>query len=205
MFWRCAHAVCSSYLVWWRRQPCRIPTRRLPRARRAWWWRSGSAALVVVGAGSRAACDRTERPGVDGVVEAAVADMAGQHGTVFARRGGQRGGSGGGFSGLGVGVSVRVVPELAKHPGAEDDTKSWQGAVDVGVRVCLKMCREFGFELADLAIEFGDDADRSAGAGPERGSERGGCGELLGAQHFLNLQCAGVEVALSSSGFGRRP
>jgi hypothetical protein len=67
------------------------------------------------------------------------------------------------------------------------------------------MCREFGFELADLAVEFGDDADRSAGAGPECSGDRGGCGELLGAQHFLNLQCAAVEVALSPSGFERRP
>ena len=36
------------------------------------------------------------------------------------------------------------------------------------------MCREFGLEIADLAVEFGDDADRSPGAGPERGGDRGG-------------------------------
>ncbi len=30
---------------------------------------------------------------------------------------------------------------VVMHPGAEDDTKSWQAEVDVGVRVCLKMCR----------------------------------------------------------------
>jgi hypothetical protein len=41
---------------------------------------------------------------------------------------------------IGGGVAVRVVPELTEPPGAEDDTKSWQGAVDVGVRVHLKMC-----------------------------------------------------------------
>jgi hypothetical protein len=41
------------------------------------------------------------------------------------------------FATLGGGVAIRVVPELTEHPGAEDDTKSWQGAVDVGVRVCL--------------------------------------------------------------------
>ena len=40
----------------------------------------------------------------------------------------------------------------------------------------------------------------------ECGGDRGGCGQLLGAQHFLNLQCAGVEVGNSSpSGFERRP
>ena len=47
--------------------------------------------------------------------------------------------------------------------------------------------------------------DRSAGAGPERGGDRGGRGELLGAQHGLNLLCPGVEVALAPSGFERRP
>ena len=45
------------------------------------------------------------------------------------------------FAKLGGGVTVRVVPQLTEHPGAEDDTKSWQAEVDVGVRVCLKMCR----------------------------------------------------------------
>ena len=39
----------------------------------------------------------------------------------------------------GVGVTVRVVPELIEHPGAEHDTESWLAEVDVGVRVCLKM------------------------------------------------------------------
>ena len=91
------------------------------------------------------------------------------------------------FATLGGGVSVRVVPELTEHPGAEDDTKSWQGEVDVGVRVCLKMCRQFGFEVADLAVEFGDDADRGAGGGGERGGDRGGCGELLGSQRGLDV------------------
>jgi hypothetical protein len=63
------------------------------------------------------------------------------------------------------------------------------------------MCREFGFQIGDLMVEFGDDSDRSPGAGPERGGDRGGCRQLLGAQHFLNLQCSSVEVALAPSGF----
>jgi hypothetical protein len=29
------------------------------------------------------------------------------------------------------------------------------------------LCREFGFQIADLVVEFGDDADRGAGAGPD--------------------------------------
>jgi hypothetical protein len=74
---------------------------------------------------------------------------------------------------------------------------AWPG----GVRVCLKMCREFGLEVADLSVQFGDDADCSAGAGPERSGDRGGRGELLAAQHFQNLERSGVEVALSPSSF----
>ena len=34
--WGCAQAVSSLKAVWWRRQLCRMPTSRLPRARRAW-------------------------------------------------------------------------------------------------------------------------------------------------------------------------
>ena len=70
-------------------------------------------------------------------------------------------------------VSVRVVPELTEHPGAEYDTKSWQGAVDVGVRVCLKMGGQAGLELSDLAVELGDDAHLGAGGGAERRGDRG--------------------------------
>jgi hypothetical protein len=65
------------------------------------------------------------------------------------------------------------------------------------------MCREFGFQIADLVVELGDDADCGAGAGPEGGGDGGGCGEVLVAQYFLNLQCPGVEVALTSSRFER--
>ena len=100
---------------------------------------------------------------------------------------------------------MRVVPEFTEHPGAGDDTKSWQGAVDVGVRVCLKMCREFGFEIADLAVELGDDADGSPGTGPEGGGDCGGRGELRGSQRCLDALCLAVEVALASSGFERSP
>src|SRR5882757_3895455 len=148
---------------------------------------AGGTALVVERAGAGALLQGAEGPLVEGVVEAAVADVARQHGAFSARRDGQWGGSGVVLATLGGGVAVRVVPELTEHPGAEDDTKSWQGAVDVGVRVCLKMRREFSFQIGDLVVEFGDDADCSAGAGPERSGHGGGCGELLGAQHFLNL------------------
>jgi len=41
--------------------------------------------------------------------------------------------------------------------------------------------------------------------GPERGGDRGGGGQLLAAQHLLNLQCSAVEVTLAPSGFECRP
>ena len=59
--------------------------------------------------------------------------------------------------------SGRVVPELAEHPGAEDDTESWLGAVDVGVRVLLKNVAQLLYERGDLPVEFGDDRDRRGG------------------------------------------
>src|SRR5262245_37804668 len=68
-------------------------------------------------------------------------DVGREHGVkagrVFARRDGRRRWPRVVFATLGGGVSIRVVPELTWHPGAEYDTKSWQGAVDVGVPVCL--------------------------------------------------------------------
>jgi hypothetical protein len=67
-----------------------MPTRRLPRARRALVVGvAGGAVLVVEGACAGAAVEGTEGPLVDGVVEASVADVAGQHGAFLTRRDGQ--------------------------------------------------------------------------------------------------------------------
>ena len=43
------------------------------------------------------------------------------------------------------------------------------------------MCRQLGLEVGDLVVQLGDDADGGAGGRPERGGDRGGGGELLGA------------------------
>ena len=67
---------------------------------------------------------------------------------------------------LGSGITVRVVPELAEHPGAEYITESWYGEVDVGVRVLLKMGTQFGFESGDLRVEFGNDPQPRRGWWP---------------------------------------
>ena len=53
------------------------------------------------------------------------------------------------------------------------------------------------------SVELGDDADRGGGGGPERGRDRSGCGEVLGAQRGLDLAGPGVDVALAASGFER--
>jgi len=63
------------------------------------------------------------------------------------------------------------------------------------------MCRQFGFEVADLVVQFGDDADRGAGGRGECGGDRGGGGELLGAQRGGDLLGPCIEVALSPSMF----
>jgi hypothetical protein len=63
------------------------------------------------------------------------------------------------------------------------------------------MCRQFGFQIADLVVQLGDDADCGAGGGGECSSDRGGRGELLGAQRSGDLFGTGIEVALSPNAF----
>ena len=74
-----------------------------------------------------------------------------------------------------------VVPELAEHPGAEHITESWLGEVDVGVRVLLKMGRQLGLEVADLAVQLTDDRYRGLCRGGEGGYDGIRSGELVGA------------------------
>jgi hypothetical protein len=63
------------------------------------------------------------------------------------------------------------------------------------------MCCQFGFEVGDLVVQLGDDADRGPGGGGECGGDRGRGGELLGAQRCCDLLGADVEVAYSPSAF----
>src|ERR1700709_1221406 len=139
---------------------------------------SGGAVLVVEGASAWTSGQCAERPLIERVVETFVADVAGQHGTLSARRDGQWGGSGVVLATLGSAVPVRVVPELTEHPGAEHNTKSWQGAVDVGVRVFLKMVGQNCLEFLDLTVQCRDDMNRCSRGGSERGSHRRGRGEV---------------------------
>jgi hypothetical protein len=43
------------------------------------------------------------------------------------------------------------------------------------------MRRQLGLEVADLAVQFGDDADHGTSAGCERSSDGGWGGELFGS------------------------
>ena len=62
------------------------------------------------------------------------------------------------------------------------------------------MCCQFGLEVGDLTVQLADDPDRGTGGRGERGGDRGGGGELLGAQRGW-ISWARVEVALSSAAF----
>ena len=95
---------------------------------------AGGAVVVVEGACSGAVGEGAGGPLVDGVVEAAcgrggpgrrVSCPRPPSGVMFRRS----------FARLGGGVAVGVVPELTEHPGAEDDTESWQGE-EIGRASC---------------------------------------------------------------------
>ena len=70
-----------------------------------------------------------------GVGKAFVANVTGQHGSVPAGGAGDGCGAGVGAAAGSMGEAVRVVPELAEDPGAEDETKAGQAVEDLGVRV----------------------------------------------------------------------
>jgi hypothetical protein len=64
------------------------------------------------------------------------------------------------FARLGVGVAVRVIPELAQHPSAEDRPHSWKREDDLGTRVLLKMRRQRRLEFGDRRVQLRDVGDR---------------------------------------------
>jgi hypothetical protein len=76
-------------------------------------------------------------------------------------------------------VAVRVISELSKYPGAEDDAEPRQAADDLGVRVLLKMAVELDLELDDLSVHLRHHADHRLDRGPEGAGEHRGRVELL--------------------------
>jgi hypothetical protein len=78
---------------------------------------------------------------------------------------------------------VRVVAEFAEHPGAEDESQSGLGQVDLSVRVAAKIRLHLALQGLDLFVEGGD-RSRVCDALQEDGRRKAGPG---------------------SAGFGRRP
>jgi hypothetical protein len=76
---------------------------------------------------------------IEGVSEALVAGVAGQHDTFRPGSAGDGGRTGVVLPGTGVGVTVGVVPELGEHPGREDLPESRLGQVDLSVRMLPKI------------------------------------------------------------------
>src|SRR5215831_4231204 len=100
-------------------------------------WVAGPAGaeLVIVGAGARRGGQGGEGLAVEGVAEPVVVHVPGRDGSLLARLAGDRAGGGVVLAGLGAGVAVRVVAELAKNPGAEDQSQAGLGHDDLSVRV----------------------------------------------------------------------
>ena len=80
---------------------------------------TGGAPCVVELAATRARAQRAQRPLVGCVGEPPVADEARLHGALASRCYGERRGAGVVPAGLRRLVAFGVIPELAKHPGAE--------------------------------------------------------------------------------------
>ena len=77
---------------------------------------------------------------------------------------------------------MRVVAELAEHPGAEDRSQPGLGAEDLSVRVPAKIRLHLLLQDADLLVQGDDHRDQ----GPDGGGVGGGQGrrlaQLLAAQ-----------------------
>ena len=176
-----------------------MPTRRLPRGRVGLGGDRRLLRLLVVTA-------RARRAGVVRAhnaqwsmasIQAAVTCVAGQHGA---------------FCGPMPRSTVRFWrsycetwrrcicsgrPRTHRAPGRRARRRSWQGEVDLGVRVCLGMGRPGNLELSDLAVQFGDDLRGGAGRdaeGPRGDRGRGGrCSDRRAISDFAGT---GSDIAL---------
>src|SRR5260370_41767286 len=95
--------------------------------------------LVVEGSGARRPRQSAERLGVRRIDKPVIMHEPGGDDLLLARCPGDRAGGGVVLAGLGVVVAVRVVAELAEHPGAEDGAYPGLGQVDLSVRGLPKM------------------------------------------------------------------
>ena len=153
------------------------------------------SSLAVEGVAAGAREQRAPRPTGPPRRPAAVADEAGVHRPPAPRCYGHGRGARVIAPGLRRGVARGIIPELAEHPGAEDDTESGQGTVEGGVRVRLKMGREVGVDprsTARRALPAGPRwrgcSPRTPGAPP--GTPRGaGCAARPGSRRRARSRC----------------
>src|SRR6266540_5086815 len=104
---------------------------------------SAAGALgVVEGAGAGRGVHGGEGLGHERVDEPVVVDEPGGDDLLLPRGAGDRGGGGVVLAGLAADVTVRVVAELAEHPGTEDVSQTGLGQVDLSVRVPAKIDRK---------------------------------------------------------------
>ena len=65
------------------------------------------------------------------------------------------------------------------------------------------MVGQAGFELGDLAVQLGDDADRGAGGGPNAAATGAGAASCSVPQRGLDFAGAGGDIALPPTAFER--
>src|SRR6266404_6144799 len=117
---------------------------------------SAGAVGVVEGAGAGRGVQGREGLRVERVDEPVVVDEPGGDDLLLPGRAGDRAGGGVVPAGLAVGVAVRVVAELAEHPGAQDGAHAGLGPVDLSVRVPAKIFLHLPLQDLDLLVEGGD-------------------------------------------------
>jgi hypothetical protein len=141
---------------------------------------------------------------VEGVGQAAVAGVAGQHRPGLPGGSGDRGHPGVVLTGPGVGVAVGVIAELGKHPGTEDLSEPGLAAVDLNVRVPAKTRLHLTFQHVGLAGQLGDHRKQCLRGGGVGTNHTGTGRQLLGAQPGNDVSGPGGDVALASGPPQRR-
>src|SRR5215469_7659906 len=124
---------------------------------------SPGALGVVEGAGTGRDPERAEGLEHQRVDEPVVAYEPGGDDLLLAGGAGDRGGAGVVLAVLGGGVAVRVVAELAEHPGTGDRAQAGLGPVDLSVRVPAKMRLHLPLQSLDLLVESDDHCDQRPG------------------------------------------
>src|SRR5215471_5167714 len=157
---------------------------------------------VVVGAGAGGSFQRAEGPLLNGVTQAGVAGVAGQHEFLSSR--GTRDGRGAGvvLARFGVGEAGAVISELGQHPGTEDHAEAGLAGIDLSVPVTAKIAGHHLTQLDDLSIEHGDEPDLAGHDRRERRLYLRGLTQRWRSQH--RLDCVGFLLDIAAVGTPQR-